>query len=89
ISDFLDGDECERSFDMQEGDGISGRHFAVRLSRLAPAESPVPRCIVSLIDRTQQVEGERSLRTQMLRDSLTGLPNRAAFAEHIEQAMLN
>ena len=89
IAGFLDGDEIERSFDMQEGDGISGRHFAVRLSRLAGGESPVPRCIVSLIDRTQQVEGERSLRTQMLRDSLTGLPNRAAFAEHIEQAMVN
>ncbi|ATE64955.1 GGDEF-domain containing protein [Rhizorhabdus dicambivorans] len=89
IANFLDGDEIERSFDMQEGDGISGRHFAVRLSRLASGESPVPRCIVSLIDRTQQVEGERSLRTQMLRDSLTGLPNRAAFAEQIEQAMVN
>jgi diguanylate cyclase (GGDEF)-like protein len=89
ITDFLDGDEIERSFDMQEGDGISGRHFAVRLSRLSGGESPVPRCIVSLIDRTQQVEGERSLRSQMMRDSLTGLPNRSAFAEHIEQAMVN
>ncbi|MBO9376021.1 EAL domain-containing protein [Sphingomonas histidinilytica] len=89
IEDFLNGDERDRSFDMQEGDGISGRHFAVRLSRLSGGESPVPRCILSLIDRTQQVEGERSLRTQMLRDSLTGLPNRAAFAEQVEQAMLN
>ncbi|ABQ66480.1 GGDEF-domain containing protein [Rhizorhabdus wittichii DC-6] len=89
IEDFLNGDESDRSFDMQEGDGISGRHFAVRLSRLSGGESPVPRCILSLIDRTQQVEGERSLRTQMLRDSLTGLPNRAAFAEQAEHAMLN
>jgi diguanylate cyclase (GGDEF)-like protein len=89
IADFLHGDEAERSLDMQEGDGIAGRHFAVRLSRLLEGESPVPRCIVSLVDRTQQVEGERSLRTQMLRDSLTGLPNRASFAEHVEQAMDN
>jgi len=89
LEDFLNSDETERSFDMQEGDGIIGRHFAVRISRLTGGESPVPRCILSLIDRTQQVEGERSLRTQMLRDSLTGLPNRAAFAEQVEQAMVN
>jgi diguanylate cyclase (GGDEF)-like protein len=89
VEQFLAADERERSFDMQEGDGISGRHFAVRLARLYSGESPGPRCIVSLIDRTQQVEGERSLRSQMLRDSLTGLPNRAAFAEHVENAMVN
>lgn len=89
IEHFLNADERERSFEMVEGDGISGRHFAIRFSRLNGGESPVPRCIVSLIDRTQQVEGERSLRTQMLRDSLTGLPNRAAFAEQIENAMVN
>lgn len=89
IEHFLNSDERDRSFEMVEGDGISGRHFAIRFSRLCGGESPVPRCIVSLIDRTQQVEGERSLRTQMLRDSLTGLPNRAAFAEQIENAMDN
>jgi diguanylate cyclase (GGDEF)-like protein len=44
---------------------------------------------MSLVDRTQQVEGERSLRSQMLRDSLTGLPNRAAFAEQVEHAITN
>jgi diguanylate cyclase (GGDEF)-like protein len=89
LESFLTSDERERSFDMQEGDGISGRHFAVRLSRLRSGESPAPRCIISLVDRTQQVEGERSLRSQMMRDSLTGLPNRAAFAEQVENAMAN
>lgn len=87
LESFLTSDERERSFDMEEGDGISGRHFAVRMSRLYSGESPGPRCIISLVDRTQQVEGERSLRSQMLRDSLTGLPNRAAFAEQVENAM--
>lgn len=89
LENFLSSDERERSFDMQEGDGISGRHFAIRLSRLRSGESPAPRCIMSLVDRTQQVEGERSLRSQMLRDSLTGLPNRAAFAEQVEHAITN
>ncbi|KKC26412.1 putative bifunctional diguanylate cyclase/phosphodiesterase [Sphingomonas sp. SRS2] len=89
VEAFLLSDEQERSFDMEEGDGISGRHFAIRLARLSGSESQAPRCMVSLIDRTQQVEGERSLRSQMLRDSLTGLPNRAAFTEQVESAMLN
>ena len=86
---FLKNDEAERAFEMQEGDGISGRHFAIRISRLSSGESPARRCVVSLVDRTQQVESERSLRSQMLRDSLTGLPNRAAFAEQVENAMSN
>ena len=34
LESFLTCDARDRSFDMQEGDGISGRHFAVRLSRL-------------------------------------------------------
>lgn len=89
IEEFLLSEELESSFDMEEGDGISGRHFAIRLARLSGDESHAPRCIVSLIDRTQQVEGERSLRSQMMRDSLTGLPNRAAFAEQVECAMQN
>jgi len=89
IEEFLVSAEPEKSFDMQEGDGISGRHFAIRLAQLGGDESHAPRCIVSLIDRTQQVESERSLRSQMMRDSLTGLPNSAAFAEHVESAMLN
>ena len=84
---FLSSDATEYSLDMQEGDGISGRHFAVRLSRIRDSDSVIPRCIISLVDRTNQVESERSLRSQMLRDSLTGLPNRASFAEQVEAAM--
>jgi len=89
LDHFLASGQHELSFDMQEGDGIGGRHFAVRLARLEGGDSSAPRCIMSLIDRTQQVDGERSLRSQMLRDSLTGLPNRAAFAEQVEHAMEN
>ena len=45
------------------------------------------RCLVSLIDRTAQVETEKSLRAEMLRDSLTGLPNRLAFNERVEAVL--
>ena len=39
-----------------------------------------------MVDRTVEVQAERALRAEMLRDSLTGLPNRLAFAEAIEKA---
>jgi diguanylate cyclase (GGDEF)-like protein len=39
-----------------------------------------------LVDRTVEVQAERTLRAEMLRDSLTGLPNRLAFTEAIEKA---
>ena len=45
-----------------------------------------PRCLLSVVDRTVEVQAERTLRAEMLRDSLTGLPNRLAFTEAIEKA---
>jgi diguanylate cyclase (GGDEF)-like protein len=81
---FFESDASERTIEMQEGDGIGGRHFSVHMARLHETTSPVQRCILSLIDRTQQIESERSLRAEMLHDSLTGLPNRASFAERVE-----
>ena len=38
------------------------------------------------MDRSVEVETDRTLRAEMLRDSLTGLPNRVGFAEAIERA---
>jgi diguanylate cyclase (GGDEF)-like protein len=87
IEAFFASDAPDRIIDMQEGDGIVGRHFSVRLCRLRQGRSPRPRCILSLIDRTAQIVSERSLRAEMQRDSLTGLPNRAAFAERVETAI--
>jgi diguanylate cyclase (GGDEF)-like protein len=43
--------------------------------------------MVTLVDRTAEVETARSLRAEMLLDSLTGLPNRLAFDEAISAAI--
>ena len=98
IRTFLKGKEPATEFDWRDGGGVGGRHFVVRLARLDayrdiarlasldPASMGL-RCILSLIDRTAEVENERSLRAEMLHDSLTGLPNRVAFNEAVENAI--
>jgi diguanylate cyclase (GGDEF)-like protein len=84
---FLQGSETELEFDTTDGRPIAGRHFTVRFARLTLLPGQPGRCMVSLIDKTAQVETERSLRAEMLRDSLTGLPNRTAFNEQVEAVL--
>jgi diguanylate cyclase (GGDEF)-like protein len=57
------------------------------LSRLPHHGAHERRAMVSLVDRTAEVETARSLRAEMLHDSLTGLPNRLAFGEAIDEAI--
>ncbi len=87
LRDFLAGSEPVLQFEGGDGQVIGGRHFVVRLARLGPSSDFASRCLISLIDKTAQVETERSLRAEMLRDSLTGLPNRLAFNERVEEIL--
>jgi diguanylate cyclase (GGDEF)-like protein len=84
LADFLKGGDEARQFDGDDGRGVGGRHFTVRLARLKSTSHSRARCLMSLIDKTSQVETEKNLRSEMLRDSLTGLPNRLAFNERVE-----
>ena len=72
--------------EIAEGEGIRGRFLKLKLSPLASASDKTRRCLLSVVDRTVEVRAENNLRAEMLRDSLTGLPNRLAFSEAIEQA---
>ncbi|USI72626.1 putative bifunctional diguanylate cyclase/phosphodiesterase [Sphingomonas morindae] len=82
-----DGDPLGRQdFRWRDGDVVAGRHFQVHLAPFGLASGDRA-CLLSLIDRTAEVESARSLRAELAHDSLTGLPNRSAFAEAVEDVV--
>jgi diguanylate cyclase (GGDEF)-like protein len=73
-------------FEFAEGEGVARRFLKVKLAPLPRSSGGSARCLLSVVDRTPEVQAENNLRAEMLRDSLTGLPNRLAFSEAIESA---
>ena len=65
--------------DWRDGAIVEGRHYGVTIAPLSSESA-----MISLIDRTNEVQTEKSLRSEMLSDSLTGLPNRLGFVERME-----
>lgn len=72
--------------DIRDGQGLSTRYYRLRFSQLPSGEDGMIRCLLTVTDRTVEEQAECNLRAEMLRDSLTGLPNRLAFIEMIEAA---
>ena len=86
LTDFFAGRAGADELDFRDGDGVAARYFRLKLAPLPNHDGKSPRCLLSLVDRTVEAQAERALRAEMLRDSLTGLPNRLAFTEQIEEA---
>jgi len=86
LTGFFAGTDPVGELDFRDGDGVAARYFGIKLAPLPRAEGAAPRCLLSVVDRTIEMQAERTLRAEMLRDSLTGLPNRLAFTEAIEKA---
>lgn len=87
LAEYLASGEPAHQFESSDGRTIGARHFLVRFARVRTVDLGPVRFVVSLIDRTAQVETERSLRSEMLLDSLTGLPNRLAFTEQVDRVL--
>jgi diguanylate cyclase (GGDEF)-like protein len=83
---FFDGEELSGDLDFKDGEGVTCRYFRMKLAPLPRGRDDRPRCLLSVVDRTVEVQSERALRAEMLRDSLTGLPNRLGFTEAVERA---
>ena len=88
---FDDGGTGSVCIEWRDGDSVSGRHFNVYVAPLDSIAAQLgdgsARCLLSLVDRTVEVSNARSLRAELLHDSLTGLPNRSAFAEAVEEVV--
>jgi diguanylate cyclase (GGDEF)-like protein len=80
---LLDGGGAFERFDWQTGDAVDSRHYEITLSRLGAGIDD--RGLATLLDRTAELRTERSLRREMMTDSLTGLPNRAGFADLLDE----
>jgi diguanylate cyclase (GGDEF)-like protein len=87
IRAYLDakGDAADE-LDLVDGEGPRRRFLKIKLAPIGLLADGSPRCLVSVVDRTVEIQAENALRAEMLRDSLTGLPNRLAFSEEIERA---
>ena len=70
--------------DYVSGEGPQKKFLKLKLAPLTTDSIGEPRCLLSVVDRTVEVQAENNLRAEMLRDSLTGLPNRLSFTETIE-----
>ncbi|MCW4463320.1 EAL domain-containing protein [Sphingomonas sp. BT-65] len=81
---FVESDATEQEMNWELGDAVDCRSFRVKIAR-RPSEKGSGRCLVTLIDHTSELRTQRSLRREMLSDSLTGLPNRSGFAERLEE----
>jgi diguanylate cyclase (GGDEF)-like protein len=86
IQNYFDGTDTTGELDFNQGEGVASTFFRLKLAPLPKTRSSRQRCLLSVVDRTVEVQAERTLRAEMLRDSLTGLPNRLAFSEAIEKA---
>lgn len=65
-------------------DPIKTRRYDVTAARIEMGGLDWPHFLISLIDRTSEIETHDSFRRETMRDSLTGLPNRAGFEDAVE-----
>ncbi len=83
VAEVLDG-AGPRDVDWVGAIAGRDRHLCAHLCRLALEPA---RVLMTVRDRSPELQAERSLRQTMLHDALTGLPNRVMFIEETESAI--
>ncbi len=68
-------------------DPVKARRYDVTVARMDLRGMEWPHFLVSLLDRTSEIETHDSFRRETMRDSLTGLPNRAGFEDEVERRL--
>ena len=75
------------TFDWQYREAPHDRHFFLEFHPIATAGNKVTQVLASFTDRTREKAADRQRQHLETHDSLTGLPNRVLFADHVEQAV--
>src|SRR6476660_9169971 len=70
LQKFFDGTDLAGELDFKDGEGVASRFFRVKLAPLPKTESKCARCLLSVVDRTVEVQAERTMRAEILRASL-------------------
>lgn len=84
IVDMVENGRQDHFERWRSPDKIQPLDVEISVSRFG---NEVPHVLVSLVDRTAEVQGKVNLRREMMNDSLTGFANRIGFEERIADAV--
>lgn len=84
ILDMVHNNREEHFERWRSPDKVQPLDVEISVSRFG---NEVPHFLVSLVDRTAEVQGNANLRREMMNDSLTGFANRIGFEERVADAV--
>src|SRR5436190_17565390 len=62
LQEFFDGNDVSGELDFKDGEGVSQHYFRLKLAPVPKKNADAPRCLLSVVDRTVEVQSERTLR---------------------------
>ncbi len=88
LARLSDIEEPVIQFNWTDPDDQTGQVFRITLSMLDPVDDrPARNYLLTLLDREGKGDGLHPAQVEMMRDGMTGLPNRSAFIDALERAI--
>ncbi len=87
IAAFQKSPRTSDSFEIRREGALSAEYLACTIGRLDDRKGAGGRLLFTVIDRTNERVMEKSLRRELMSDSLTALPNRTGFGEEIDDRL--